>query len=41
MLLDSDIDDDERNSFVEEEWVQIAEQDNSNTCSYAVVNVYS
>jgi len=41
MLLDSDIDDDERNSFVEEEWVQITEQDNSNTCSYAAVNVYS
>jgi len=45
ILLDANTEDDEEISFqgetfVEENWLQLTEQDNSNTCSYAVVIVH-
>jgi len=45
MLLDSDTEDDEKISskgetFAEEKWLQLTEQENSNTSLYSVVKVY-
>jgi len=45
MLFDSETENDEEitprgENCVEEKWLQLTEQDNSNTCSHVVIKVY-